>query len=992
MSERPAERIASDRRVFLGWDGPLLPRAADWLLDRFGADLAEVVVALPGSRATRRLEALLVARAAERGLVELTPPRVITVGHLGDELLLPLRPVAGRLLRTLLWCDALAALTPEALGALFREPPASSDRSAWLAYAEDLRNVHATLAAEGRDVAEVGRALPGVFGAARDEPSALAEIERWRVLAGVQSDYRARLVAAGRSDPHEGRWTSLVAAAFVPAFAASAPARASAAASVPAAAPASGHVVLVGVAEFNAFTRELLLALGSRVTALVGAPASERAAFDAFGAADTAAWCARPLPLLRAAWHVVETPDDQAARAVTVLDAWVAEDAAHAAEDAAEDAARAAADARVPDVLCGVPDESVTPFLERRLAQRGVVARPGTAGPFRESPVGTLLAGLSDLLATGSFSALAALARHPAAHAALGRQAALAGRDPLALLDAAHEEHLPGRVCGAGAPRTDWPTLAPVLTAVHALLGELLVGKPRTWSAWATPIVEALSALFGDGTLLPEAPESHATHASLSVLADALEELAALPARPPVEAREALALLLRACAGAEVPPRADSDAVDLLGWLELPLDEAPDLILTGFNAGSLPAPPASARWLPEALRVALSVPGERERLARDACLLEHVLHSRARVALVSGRVGSEHDPLLPSPLSFQVPDADVAARVRLWLPARAAASTATPSGVPAARPLPRLGVTPTTRGISVTGFRAYMQSPYAFYLEHVLRLRRAEDEAHELDPLGFGNLAHDALQAFGKGAACHSEDEDVVRAALEAALDSEAQARFGPQPLPAVVVQVEQLRHRLHGFARWQADSTRAGWRIAAAEWAPPVAATLSVGEQTVELRGRIDRIDVHADGRRWRVLDYKTGDSVPDPGKAHRKRDGTWLDLQLPLYALLVKPFAEAHALVESPALGYIALSREDDDERAKLVTWSEADLEEAHDKAREIAGKILAGDFFVEPEGSLGDLVLDAIAGKGLLESAEDAERAADVLAGESGEGGGE
>ncbi|HTE06145.1 MAG TPA: PD-(D/E)XK nuclease family protein, partial [Planctomycetota bacterium] len=704
-------------------------------------------------------------------------------------------------------------------------------------------------------------------------------------------------------------------------------------------------------------------------------------------------------------WCVVETPDEQAAQALQTLDAWTAQDAARGSGG--------------PDVVCGVPDESVAPFLERRLAERGVVARRGTAGLFRDSPAGTLLAALHDLLAEGSFSALATLARHPAAHAALARHAGLAGRDPLALLDAAQAGHLPGRVCGPLAPRTAWPTLAPVLDATHALLGELLVGTARPWSAWVAPIAEALGALFGDATLVPEAPDSHATHASLGIVAEALAELAALPAatgadpaRGDVEARDALALLLRACAAEEVPPRADSAAVDLLGWLELPLDEAPDVLLAGFNSGSLPAPPASARWLPEDLRRALRVPGETERRARDACLLAQLLHGRRRVALLSGRVDGERNPLLPSPLAFQLPDDGIPAQVRTWLPAHAAAQAMRPAPAPAsipataacsmtapattpaaatgapgmtlttlapARALPRLSSLAPLRSISVTGFRAYLDSPYRFYLQRVLRLQRAEDDARELDPQGFGTLAHDVLQGFGQGPARHSGDEEVVRHSLHAALDGMSLARFGPQPLPAVAIQVEQLRYRLERFARWQARSTQDGWRIAAAEWTPQDPVTLDAGGTAVTLRGRIDRIDVHADGRRWRVLDYKTGDEVRDPDKAHRAADGTWRDLQLPLYALLVRRFAVERGLEEPPELGYLALPRDEEAECARLVTWDEADIEDALDRARQILEQIVAGEFFGDVEGSLGDPILDAIAGRGLLESAEDAARAA-------------
>ena len=42
-------------RVFLGWDGMPLERAATWLVERFGADMADVLVALPGARSGRLL-------------------------------------------------------------------------------------------------------------------------------------------------------------------------------------------------------------------------------------------------------------------------------------------------------------------------------------------------------------------------------------------------------------------------------------------------------------------------------------------------------------------------------------------------------------------------------------------------------------------------------------------------------------------------------------------------------------------------------------------------------------------------------------------------------------------------------------------------------------------------------------------------------------------------------------------------------------------------
>ena len=36
-------------------------------------------------------------------------------------------------------------------------------------------------------------------------------------------------------------------------------------------------------------------------------------------------------------------------------------------------------------------------------------------------------------------------------------------------------------------------------------------------------------------------------------------------------------------------------------------------------------------------------------------------------------------------------------------------------------------------------------------------------------------------------------------------------------------------------------------------------------------------------------IFDYKTSDTATTPEKAHRKRNGDWVDLQLPLYRHLV-------------------------------------------------------------------------------------------------------
>ncbi len=95
-------------------------------------------------------------------------------------------------------------------------------------------------------------------------------------------------------------------------------------------------------------------------------------------------------------------------------------------------------------------------------------------------------------------------------------------------------------------------------------------------------------------------------------------------------------------------------------------------------------------------------------------------------------------------------------------------------------------------------------------------------------------------------------------------------------------MQIEQIRTRFRAFADWQVGRTKEGWQIAYSEdFEQQLTAQLQVDGESFSLRGRIDRIDYHADLKQFCVLDYKTGDTGNLPEKTHRKQ-GTWLDLQL--------------------------------------------------------------------------------------------------------------
>jgi RecB family exonuclease len=155
-------------------------------------------------------------------------------------------------------------------------------------------------------------------------------------------------------------------------------------------------------------------------------------------------------------------------------------------------------------------------------------------------------------------------------------------------------------------------------------------------------------------------------------------------------------------------------------------------------------------------------------------------------------------------------------------------------------------------------------------------------------------------------------------------------------------------RRRLQAFAHAQAARVAEGWRQVLVE------KTFSKTDKLVALpvegapfyvHGRIDRVDIHEDGR-LAVLDYKTGPSTPD--QDHRKglqNSKRWVNLQLPLYRLMAAALEIPH---ESVITGYGILPSDPTKSRFLMAEWDAEALEEADALAVEVATQIRAGVFW--------------------------------------------
>jgi RecB family exonuclease len=899
-------------RVFLDWDGPCLPRAADFLLKRFGADgseLANTIVAVPGGRAGRRLEEILIHKiSAEQSAW--TPPRIMTAGRLPEELYERKKPFADDLVQQLAWVEAVKSGDPAELKQVLPTRPADDDLPTWLALGETLGRLHRELAADGLDFESVLACGSRVDG--------FHEQARWRALWAIQRRYLDLLDRLGLWDLQTARLFAIRNAQL----------------------RTDAAVVLVGTVDLNNAQRLMLDQIAEQVTALVFAPRAWADRFDGHGCLLPQAWQEVSVELSARQIEIALDPARQAAAVVRSIAAF------HGRHAASE-------------ITVGVPGEEVVPYIQQQLEACGVPARYGVGRPVSQSGPYRLLAAAANYLESGRFADFAALVRHPAIHAWLLRRKFRG--DWLSQLDAYHADHLPSEFSRTWVGR---PGPGGLVGEVHSAIAGLLQpfddAERLPLGQWGQPILDLLVEVFGHSALDPNLPAERTTLAACEKIRAAVQKHLALAdcgsLEPVVSGAEAIRMTLGRLDADRIAPKAEPDAVELLGWLELPLDDTPAVIVTEFNEGVVPASLNADLFLPNQLRRELGIEDNDRRYARDVYALSVLVAGRKELKLIAGRRTAEGDPLRPSRLLFACDRETVATRVIELFDDRQVTAPALllPGALRPGRekstlevPRPRPLAEPVT-SMRVTEFRDYLACPYRYYLRHRLELAALSDSEHELDGGAFGSLAHEVLAEFGKDPIAPSSDEKEIFAWLSHSLDRAVLRQYGPRPRAALRVQVEQLRLRLKWFAPWQAEWTRKGWRIEHVEaQAPADRAALLVDGRPMGLRGRIDRIDRNQTSGHFVLFDYKTSDTAKTPEAVHRKGD-RWVDLQLPLYQHL------AAALdVDGPIrVGYIVLPKDVSRTGPLLAEWNEEDFQSAWAVAQDVVRQVRAENFWPKTE----------------------------------------
>jgi RecB family exonuclease len=897
-------------------------------------------VVLPGGRAGRRLEELLVEEAGHRGL-RLVPPRIVGVARAQEEIAdvdgILSTPVEDQVA----WTRALTSVARQDLERVFPTAPVDTEGPQLMELARLCVRLHRTVGAEGLTFRDVSHRCPRVEG--------FDDSERWKSLSAIQHEAIALLRKAGRLD----RESALDAAAHQGAV------------------RDVDTVWLIGLTELSRTARRLLSALpAGSIRILVAAPEDRAAWFDAWGCPREETWIGADLSLSDDRIRVVDRPRDQGRVVAQILGA--------VGQDFSAD-----------EIVIATPDPTLVPFIEHEVRAAGVPTRYAGGRSLRRTAPFLLLESIATYLEAGTFSALATLMRHPAFQAGFEDERVF--REAPDILDRYHERHLQARIADRVHGNSREARLVRELVGrlgEEDLLGPLSGRRPV--SEWAGTLMSLLVRVYGRTDVDPETRRGRDLLACLEALKRPAAALVGLPPAlvASASAPAAIRLLLFLCRDDNIPPDPSDEAVELLGWLENPLDDSPGLVICGVNEPSLPESVGGDPFLPNGLRQHLGLPSDDTRFARDLFHLESMLHSRREVWVVAGRRGAEGDPLQPSRLLFATQPAAAAARILRILGERGEGlgpeaepaphhsdGGGTPSQVATASvqafaspPEANLRFDPP-EVLSVTDFRSILMDPYRWVLERRMGLRPRHDGDRELTPPAFGSLVHKVLERFGRDSeATAMEDADRLEQVLSGILDRIVAEEFGDTARPAVAIQIEHLRIRLRGFAQWQAGWRRQGWRITGTEMHPAggdPGVPLSVDGESVLLSGRIDRVDHNDRTGEWAVFDYKTSDTSRSPEQVHRRgREKRWVDLQLPLYRHLL-PFLigpDGGPLMTVPdahqaEMGYILLPRDPGSAGAAWATgrgpapWTAEDFAAADQVAAQVIRFVRGGEVSFDP-----------------------------------------
>ncbi len=421
----------------------------------------------------------------------------------------------------------------------------------------------------------------------------------------------------------------------------------------------------------------------------------------------------------------------------------------------------------------------------------------------------------------------------------------------------------------------------------------------------------------------------------------------------------------------------EGTVLDIRGWMELPYEDAPQVMLMGMHEGVVPERSGDDPFLPDNFKQMLGMESGQQRYARDSFLLRSLLESREKVMIYLTKMNDANEPNSASRLLLRTSGKDLSMRVQTFF-GEAQNKPSNPTAWQrdwqlsvAEKDNPFNPESEQMKRLSPSALRDYLTCPFRFYLKRVVKMERYEAHKTEMDARDFGNIVHAVVEDFGLDEEMRESIKgNEIAKFFESLLEKEAFRRFGAHPNLAVQMQLQIAQDRLNALAHHQADQRAQGWQIRDVELSIGADIEWSIGDHPIGMM--LDRVDIHETTGAVRVMDYKTSSKAKKPNDAHianfkaeenrpilgdllpkaprGRSERRWSNLQLPMYAW----FAQQHySCDEIPEVGYIQLPNAVTDTKFEIWdTFDETLLESAQQWTLEAISRIEKGEFFSPSE----------------------------------------
>jgi RecB family exonuclease len=446
----------------------------------------------------------------------------------------------------------------------------------------------------------------------------------------------------------------------------------------------------------------------------------------------------------------------------------------------------------------------------------------------------------------------------------------------------------------------------------------------------------------------------------------------------PLAAAELWATVRRWMEGQTFAPRTGSGGVRLLDAAAAPYAQLDAMRIVGLVETDWPERSNPSIFYPAGLLRELGWPADADRLATARARFDDLLQLPAREVSASAFTLEDDAIVPPSPfvdnvaragLEVHRPEAPPFVRIfdhealslrPLRLDVMSTASTASAewlarrvSRTPGAHASYHGAIGPRAAGVyAVSHVERYLECPFKYFAAQVLRLEEEREDESGLTPLERGQLLHGVFEAFylawharGRTGITTGDLEEALALFEEVAEQQLLGLPEGDRALERTYLLGSAASPGLaeRAFAVEIEQGIGVVERLLEYEFEGPFAFEDGEGQRRVAVRGKVDRIDVLADGT-LRVIDYKLG-RAPKPARA----------LQLPVYGLCAQQDLEARRGVRWPlaSAGYVAFK-----EKNAFVELGgrsgnvEAALREGQARFLDAVARIESGEYPPDPD----------------------------------------